>query len=69
MPNKDKITQKNGSQKTNRNIKDKNMNGNMVNNLEEVKRLGKEMEGMSTNKELEKEGLAADPEQETSRLR
>lgn len=69
MPNKDKITQKNGSQKTNRSIKDKNMNGNMANNLEEVKRLGKEMEGMSTNEELGKEGLQADPEQESSRLR
>lgn len=67
MTNKDKITQKNRSLKTNRNIKDKNMNGNMANNLEEVKRLGKEMEGMSTNEELGKEGLAADPEQRTSR--
>ncbi|MFN7250149.1 MAG: hypothetical protein ACK4M9_05080 [Anaerobacillus sp.] len=44
-------------------IKDKSLN-TMTTNFEEVKRLGKEMESMKTNKELKKEGMTSDPIQE-----
>lgn len=43
--------------------KDKNLNS-MTEDLEDVKKLGKEMENMKTGKELKKEGLTSDPIQE-----
>jgi hypothetical protein len=36
----------------------------MTENLEDVQKLGKEMENMKTKKELKKEGLTSDPIQE-----
>ncbi|WP_235941716.1 hypothetical protein [Paenibacillus puerhi] len=37
------------------------MNGSMAPNMEEVKRLGKDMQYVKTEGELEKEGLVSDP--------
>ncbi|GAA0351660.1 hypothetical protein [Bacillus horti] len=77
--NKDKMKQINDENKNNtdvqegqiENIKaekeDKDMNGNMVNNLDDMKKLGKEMEDMRTGKELKKEGQVADPVQHSSK--
>ncbi|MBP1994013.1 hypothetical protein [Paenibacillus eucommiae] len=42
---------------------DKVMNGSMAPNLDEIKRLGKDMEGMKTETQLNEEGLVADPAQ------
>lgn len=39
------------------------VNGSMANNLDEVKALGKQMEEMDTNQELEEQGLQPDPAQ------
>lgn len=44
------------------------INGSMVNSVEEMIKLGKEMQEMRTNKELLAEGQLADPQQETSPL-
>ena len=38
-------------------------NGSMVENLEEAKKLGKEMEKMKTETELHEEGMIQDPQQ------
>lgn len=43
----------------------KNPNGEMANNFEEVKKLGKEMEQMHDETELAEEQLQADPKQFT----
>jgi hypothetical protein len=40
------------------------MNGSMAPNMEEMKQLGKDMEGMKTGKDLKDEGLVPDPIQE-----
>jgi hypothetical protein len=37
------------------------MNGSMAPDLNEIKRLGKDMKGMKTEKELKEEGLVSDP--------
>ncbi|MBP2002466.1 hypothetical protein J2Z69_003539 [Paenibacillus shirakamiensis] len=38
-------------------------NGSMVNDMDDLKRLGKEMENMDTTTEVEEKGLKNDPEQ------
>ncbi|OIJ15691.1 hypothetical protein BKP35_01475 [Anaerobacillus arseniciselenatis] len=43
--------------------KDKTLN-TMATDLEDVKKLGKEMENMKTNKKVKKEGMTPDPIQE-----
>jgi len=43
--------------------KEKVMNGNMANTMEELKNLGKQMEHLRDEKQLEKDGRQADPEQ------
>ncbi|EGL16605.1 MULTISPECIES: hypothetical protein [Paenibacillus] len=48
------------------------MNGSMAPNMDEIKQLGKDMEGMKTNEDLTEEGLLPDPiqnerEEEASR--
>ncbi len=43
--------------------KDKSLN-TMATDLEDVKKLGKEMENMKTNKKVKKEGMTPDPIQE-----
>ncbi|MBD2844910.1 hypothetical protein IDH44_06895 [Paenibacillus sp. IB182496] len=43
---------------------DKVQNGSMVQNEQDMKRLGNEMDAMKTNKELEEDGLVPDPKQE-----
>ena len=40
---------------------DEVMNGSMAPNMEEIKRLGKDMEKVKTEKELKEEGLVPDP--------
>jgi hypothetical protein len=40
------------------------MNGSMAPNMDEIKQLGKDMEGMKTGKDLKDEGLVPDPIQE-----
>jgi hypothetical protein len=42
---------------------DEVMNGSMAPNLDEIKRLGKDMKGMKTGQELKEEGLVSDPVQ------
>ncbi|SFL74537.1 hypothetical protein SAMN03159341_109114 [Paenibacillus sp. 1_12] len=37
------------------------MNGSMAPNMEEIKRLGKDMKNMKTEAELNEEGLVSDP--------
>ncbi|MBB3108531.1 hypothetical protein FHS18_000559 [Paenibacillus phyllosphaerae] len=39
-------------------------NGSMVQDLDDLKRLGHDMERMRTNQELEEDGLVPDPKQE-----
>lgn len=51
------------SKKSSDAIKDKSENS-MTENLEDLKKLGKEMENIKTKKELKKEGLTSDPIQE-----
>lgn len=43
--------------------KDNVVNGNMANTMEELKLLGKQMENMRDNKQLEEEGRVSDPQQ------
>jgi hypothetical protein len=43
---------------------DKVMNGSMAPTMDEIKQLGKDMEGMKTGKDLKKEGLLSDPLQD-----
>ncbi|WP_334076067.1 MULTISPECIES: hypothetical protein [Paenibacillus] len=38
-------------------------NGSMVNDMEDLKRLGEDMDKMKTNSEDHEEGLVSDPEQ------
>ncbi|MNO05624.1 hypothetical protein D3C81_2270880 [compost metagenome] len=38
-------------------------NGSMVNDMEDLKQLGEDMEEMSTNSEDHEQGIVADPEQ------
>lgn len=38
-------------------------NGSMINDIEDLKRLGDEMEDMNTNSEDEEKGLLPDPQQ------
>jgi hypothetical protein len=42
------------------------MNGSMATTMDEIKQLGKDMEGMKTGKDLKEEGLETDPIQEES---
>ncbi|MCU6791570.1 MULTISPECIES: hypothetical protein [Paenibacillus] len=42
------------------------MNGSMAPNMEEIKRLGKDMKNMKTEAELNEEGLVSDPIQNES---
>jgi hypothetical protein len=51
------------SKKSTEPMNDKKDNS-MTENFEDVKKLGKEMENMKTQKELKKEGLTSDPIQE-----
>ncbi|WJH37169.1 hypothetical protein MJA45_05460 [Paenibacillus aurantius] len=53
---------KDSSHKSNRNVHEV-MNG-MAPNLDEMKQLGKDMDGMKTNKTLKQEGLVPDPQQD-----
>jgi hypothetical protein len=43
---------------------DKVMNGSMAPDMDEIKQLGKDMEGMKTGKDLKEEGLVPDPIQD-----
>lgn len=43
--------------------KDHVVNGNMANTMEELKLLGKQMENMRDNKQLEEDGRVSDPQQ------
>ena len=43
--------------------KDNVVNGNMANTMEELKQLGKQMENMRDNKQLEEDGRVSDPQQ------
>lgn len=43
--------------------KDQVVNGNMANTMEELKNLGKQMEHLRDEKQLEEDGREADPEQ------
>ncbi|GIP40054.1 hypothetical protein J31TS4_33340 [Paenibacillus sp. J31TS4] len=40
------------------------VNGSMAPDLEEMRELGQDMDGMSTNSTLKKEGLVSDPQQD-----
>jgi hypothetical protein len=40
------------------------MNGSMAPNMDEMKQLGKDMEGMKTDQDLKDEGLVSDPIQD-----
>lgn len=42
---------------------EKIVNGNMANNMEEIKQLGKQMEDMRNEAQLEEDGRENDPEQ------
>lgn len=43
--------------------KDQVVNGNMANTMEELKNLGKQMEHLRDEKQLEEDGRESDPEQ------
>jgi hypothetical protein len=53
----EKFDEKKGSNKP----IDKVMNGSMAPDMEEIKRLGKDMKNLKTEQELEEEGLVSDP--------
>jgi hypothetical protein len=53
----EKFDEKKGSDKPINEV----MNGSMAPNMDELKRLGEDMKGMKTEKELKKEGLVQDP--------
>lgn len=47
----------------------KDMNGNMVSNIKDMKKLGKEMEDIKTNDEILEEGQVPDPVQRSDQVR
>ncbi|MNH98656.1 hypothetical protein D3C73_513990 [compost metagenome] len=53
----EKFAEKKGSDKP----IDEIMNGSMAPNMEEMKRLGKDMEGVETEEQLNDKGLVSDP--------
>jgi hypothetical protein len=59
VPEHEKKDAKKGSKPLN-----KVMNGSMAPNMDEMKQLGKDMEGMKTDKDLKDEGLVSDPIQD-----
>lgn len=61
---KDKKQLENPLSKKSTEPKKEENDNSMTENLEDIKKLGKEMENMKTKKEIKKEGLTSDPIQE-----